>query len=550
MHHKEIMQHRYKKTPGSNTLYVNDAEIWAKSCSADYYIDEPTDTHVVRNGVVLPLKVLPGYTDLGGGVCDENGNFITGHVRDNTVLDRWYNCRFSYPVSQEISSCNETVVYGGILINHFGHALTESLSRIWWLVENPDTSYKFVFIADSCVADVPFIDFFQMLGLDKEQIVLVKEPTRFESIIIPDQSHYLRVGFKEKSMTVYNAIRDSVTPVGFEKVYLTRTKYSRAGDTGKTLNEEYFERYYHAMGYEIISPEQLSIHDQVAVMAGAKKVVCTSGTLHHLILFCQDGIDITVLNRSADPVTNLLWINQARKARYTFIDVSTNPLPANNVAPCFLLMPTFYWKQYIGDKFDEPLEIDNVSKNDFIPEYIEQWVQSMSKIHPVTLKRFREFSLADVIIDLHKHYIGRDLDISIKEWLQVMLPSYMATELLYSRIIPLFNSLSHSNRKVIICGANGMFAESTLNIALMYGKSLDIYVCDRAIITDKIVYKDVTFKTATLTEFVELHPSTALICAKNKGKEIYEELSEMNIDGFKVYPVYDLNHSSWSDVQI
>jgi hypothetical protein len=330
-------------------LYIENPEEWNISANKDYFLEEPTEVCVIENGYILPVKGELG--NYRGGVCDSDKNFIAGHrqlVNPDTAsglnISRIYDFN-----EKKVPYIQETVVYGGFLFNHFGHFIVECLSRIWWYIENCGCGYKFVFISDDeDIGKSPFTEYFLLLGLDEKDMIFLKEPAQFFSVIIPDQTTYILDGFKEKAMLVYNAIRDSVTPSKSEYIYFTRTKLP----SNSCINEEYFENYYRAIGYEIIAPEQLPVKEQVSIMAGAKKIVCVSGSLHHHILFARDEIDITMLNRADVPYhlyQVFIWINQIRAAKFTAIDVYANFLPSFYNGSCYLLMPTMYWQKYVKD---------------------------------------------------------------------------------------------------------------------------------------------------------------------------------------------------------
>lgn len=399
-------------------LYVEKTKIWEEYCSRDYYIDEPSEVRILKNGIILPSKDIPGYTaGRGGGVCDDKGNFVAGHLTQRQNSGTSAPATYRYPVPEGIPHRRETVVYGGFMYSHFGHMLTESLSRMWYFLENPNCGYKFAFIMEPTAPEkIHFLDFFLMLGLCEEDILLLKEPTRFDSVLVPSQSTYLNNGFADKAIAVYNTIRDSVPPAHHPKIYLTRS-----GLVPKDiLNEEYFEEYYRSLGYEILSPEQLPIKDQIALLSGAKEVACTAGTLSHLILFCHDGVHITMLNRNHHPLLyQQCWINQLRSATCTVIDVYMN-LFQNICSPMphvflrmqpYVVMPTVHWKQHVFDQTGEDIQDHTISIRDFALEYIEQWIKFATKLPPESLKELNTaFTLANVVIWIQKYLFADELD--------------------------------------------------------------------------------------------------------------------------------------------
>ena len=392
-------------------LYVDDVDTIKEACTRDYYINEPTDARIVENGIIYPFEVDTNSFPIQAiheGVYDANGSYIDGFA-----IQRRHSMSSSIASAElhAIAYEDAAVVYGGYIWNHYGHMLTESLSRMWWFLENPDKRYKYVFTSWDNIIDN--YEFFNMLGLRESDIVLLKKPMRFKSVIVPECAMDRRKVFKDKAVNIYNFLRDSVKPAKYEKIYLTRTKFEN-NFVNIIVNEEYFENYYRSLGYEIISPEQLPIKEQISIMAGATKVVCTGGTLHHQILFCQEGIDITVLIRTEVKKNKTIYfvINQMRKARCTFIDVSMNFLPSRFNFSCFLLMPTIYWKQYIGEQAATASDSVSVSiPPHLVLEYIEKWTKMITELSPNILKqKYSKFTLADIIISLNKYILGNELD--------------------------------------------------------------------------------------------------------------------------------------------
>jgi len=413
-----------KKTLNNYTLYIEDADRWVKDCQEDCCINEETKVQIIKSGIILPL-ILPLKNDARnscgmGGVCDVNGIFVAGHKTWKSQDGPGITVSRAYPIPSEINSSKETVVYGGLVYNHFGHFITECLSRMWWFLENPTCGYKFVFITpENHPDDSRFLEYFLLLGLAKENIIVLRKPTRFDLIIIPDQSIYIHSGYKPNATKIYNVIRKNVPAAGYEKVYFTRTKLHRPD----AVNEEYFESYFHSKGYEVIAPEKLSIEEQVAVMAGVKEYACVSGSLHHHILFGRNGIKITVLNRSRSALCyTMRWINQAKQAISTYVDASMNFLPHAPSNSLYLLAPNAYWKSYIKDYFNDYLS-NNISINkDKILEYIEKWCQMMATFDVFSLSRHTEMTCLDFIIKFHRYYYNNELEETTKKRLREAFP--------------------------------------------------------------------------------------------------------------------------------
>ncbi len=407
--------------PDRYRLYLERTHDIMEWSSRDWFIDEAVKVQTVHNAIILPLKVL-SERQWQGGVCDESGRFVAGHIRTLDSSTTHGNISSAYPLPQDIAMVNETVIYGGFLSAHFGHMITESLGRLWYHLEHPDSDYRYVFLAQDIQPQ--FLDFIYMLGIQKERILILDKPMQFSAVIVPEQTAFLHHGgYREKALDIYDAIRDSVVPRDYEKIYLRRSGYD-----GRTINEKYFEEQFQSMGYHVIIPEQLSIREQVALMAGARKVACLNGTLPHHILFCQNGVEITILQRSTVVLPGQFWINQARQAHCTIIDVSLNFLPGSHGGPCFLLLPTLFWKRYMSDSGHHNEASATVGLRDFAAEifaYMEQWAAAMARYPFYMWGPFSPLSCADLLTEwtfkLHAELIGEELGETEKQRLRSRL---------------------------------------------------------------------------------------------------------------------------------
>jgi len=389
-------------------------------CNRNYLIDKLPDTATIKNGIILPFSSLPNqkYSFAGGagGVCYPDGSFAAGHIRnfsqkDNPYDDNSDTCR-AYAVPEEVEDVHETVVYGGLYIDAYGHIITECLSRLWWYVENTNCNHKCVFISNSQHFGDKFIEFLDLLGIPKENIILCKNATRFDNVIIPDQAFYFIGGYTEKAKMIYNNIRDSVQRGPYEKVYLTKSKFPG----NDIINEEYFENFYRSLGFVVISPECLTIKEQISVLAGAKHLVCMLGTLGHQIAFCQDGINLTILKKVKYPIFTQYWMNQLRNTYCTFIDVSNNFLPHTPTGAGSLCVPTIHWKQYLHDN-DILLQCDDFDLNSVVVKYIELWAKNVAGFVyiPELLQFMNKFTLANVIIGINEGLSNEKLDENVKK---------------------------------------------------------------------------------------------------------------------------------------
>jgi len=400
-----LNKHKKSTSPEKHNLYVENESGYLPYCRKNYLLDEPTKVHSVKNGYIFPAIKTEGR--ISGGVCDENGIFVDGHRMNVLQPEVGADVSYSGTILKEIPHSAQTVVYGGYVGGNYGHIIAEYLSRMWWLAENPKSGYKYVFISTNSTISKILLDFVSILGLSEDEIIFLKEPMRFDCVIVPEQSVYLRSGYRDKASVLYNAMRDNVDPAAYEKVYFARPDAEEKKDI---VGEEYFINYYRRLGYEIIRPEKLSIREQVAVMAGVKFFVCSGGTLHHQILFANNEVNVTVLGKTRNlPVVPHFWINQLRKARCTFIDVSANILPGFHFESCYLFLPTSYWKNYVFDQTGVKVAASDLVDKDALYEFMILWTKQLPKRNPTWLKKYGQFTAYDFFMRFHKYLIGTDL---------------------------------------------------------------------------------------------------------------------------------------------
>lgn len=185
-----------------------------------------------------------------------------------------------------------TWVYLGIYLQPFGHFLSESIHRLWYLKQNKDNIQGVIFIPSvhqpeldysklpSYVKDV--LDFY-IDGLD---VVFISNLTKVEKLIIPKPGSQLggdreewystlpRNNFLGESKEVSSDIIDK------SKIIISRSKYY---DRGRLLGVDYFWALLEDLGFVVISPENYSIGDQLSVLKDADVVIWEEGSAMHLL---------------------------------------------------------------------------------------------------------------------------------------------------------------------------------------------------------------------------------------------------------------------------
>lgn len=341
-----------------------------------------------------------------GGVCDGNYNFIAGLTRNkNRVIN--YSCNSSYAITEAVDYVDEEVIFGGVFINHFGHLMVECLSRLWYMIENRDDKRRIVIL--TIPEQKPFLqDFFKILGIEAERFEVVNKPVRYKKIIVPEETIFLWSGFYKQYISIYDAIKQKLknadTP---SKLYLTRTKLGKKD----SVNEEFFENFFSQRGYTVVSTEQLSVEKQIELIANAKSVVCTEGTLSHFVLFANCDAEFVILRRTeTDILLPQIIINQAKNMpNITYIDVTYNLLPSKHSGGVSLYGPTKFFIQWLDDKHISYSEGElNFSVREYCYDYLVYWCSNYSK-----QKKFNDIygmDLYDVLNSMEKVIFDKELD--------------------------------------------------------------------------------------------------------------------------------------------
>jgi len=278
---------------------------------------------IYTGAVVLPLissiNTNNELTDLGG-VNDADGQFINGtNIQTDTEIG------YSY---KDAIYRNEDVTFIGCLSPIYGHMITDSISKLWYL--NTD-EYKSNPKHLICISIEPLTkwqyEILELAGVDIAALEIINEVTRFRSVQIPDNSqirledgsHCYHSLFND---TIENMIHSAVFrgSVGNDKkVYLARSKWTR---TNCDFGEEIIIPYFKERGYKVIYPEKLTIAQQILLMQGADEMVSTDCSAAHNAIFMGGGKKMILLRKGLFDNAYSAMIASVRDLDTTIIDCS------------------------------------------------------------------------------------------------------------------------------------------------------------------------------------------------------------------------------------
>lgn len=270
----------------------------------------------MRNAKVLPGAVTSTNGSVRGGVAPVEGSpdflFQLRQVGGEVVS----LTRFRHGDPTGVGRQGEppayfpgSYVYLGPLHRHFGHFVTESITRIWYALLTDTTGMSFVVMPeiDSVEERENFSfdklqpwqqDIFRYLGIE-DQLHFVRSTSIFENLIVPQQGDVLFSA--EHSETHLDALTDHRLESLGSSTEKTKVFYHRPQDMpyGKIAGDEYIGEFLESCGYRAVYPEALSAPEQILLANSAVKVISTQGSALHIFnLLGRCEADVLVLQRS------------------------------------------------------------------------------------------------------------------------------------------------------------------------------------------------------------------------------------------------------------
>lgn len=202
-------------------------------------------------------------------------------------------------------------VWGGLLLNHFGHFLTESTPRLWALPDLGDQVQGIAFLHKRNDEVTDFHrNFLRLLG-SSLQIRVISEPTRVERLHVPGQGFGLgriALGTERFRSFFRDAFARDIAADGPERLYVSRSALGprRGGVMGETMLEERLA--FH--GYEVFHPQHHSLEVQIARYRAARQIVALDGSALHLAAFaCSPDQRIAMIRRRSSSMSNAIALH-------------------------------------------------------------------------------------------------------------------------------------------------------------------------------------------------------------------------------------------------
>jgi len=243
-----------------------------------------------------------------GAVYDNNGLIIpkslrksrkSGYIPSDPVYLSCSSMRSAKPINQEYK-------FLGHAFSAYGHFLLETLPMLSELVLNQDTNA--IFLPWGCNFRRNLLD--QLLDLlsiprsrvyiHNDQFILrCKLDIITRPIVINDPSSIIPNPYKQ-ILRLIKANIDKTASLSSSKFIFLSRKSSRVN----ALHTNLVESFAKSIGFQIIRPEKIALHDQIRIMSNASIVAGFSGSQLHNSLFCNYDTLVIELGDTRKPLTH------------------------------------------------------------------------------------------------------------------------------------------------------------------------------------------------------------------------------------------------------
>jgi hypothetical protein len=285
---------------------------------------EEPDVSVVNDAVFIPAGAATGngQPKYAGGIVDADGRTIDTAQMHRKGGKRIGGLAESVTVAPT-HEIDDDVVYLGLLFNHYGRVLLESLARVWYL-DRVDPSVKVIFnTANAAQGGIaPWLpELFSLFGIPPERVLRLHTSTRLRRAIVPEplfeqfySAHEVMVQpFREVAARVAGDVTPSAQPL-----YLSRRRLSSR--QRPVVGEADLEEVLRAEGFHVAYPETMSLEEQVRMINGHTDIVSSLGSAAHSILFALHRPRLHLLASRDDIPANYFLCSALADAPTTFVN--------------------------------------------------------------------------------------------------------------------------------------------------------------------------------------------------------------------------------------
>ena len=324
----------------------------------NHFSDKKLSFTVIENGIITPFNcfIVDNKKAGFGGIIDAEGKFIPRSFIHEGVGD-------AIP-PKDFENIPETVIYLGMLTHTWGHCLTDNIKRIWFLrsdfYKENFKNCKLVYVPMYDGITKNFARLLEILGVSAENLMPILTPTKFEKIILPDESffgggdsdeRFFTAEYVETINQIKNFALKNYSPLATKKFYFF---YGN-----NQIGEGRLAEYFYSKGYEIIQPEKLSFDEQLNILSNCNDFASTIGSISHNIIFLKENSNAVLIPRVSHILNNYQQaLNQIFDLNIFYIDSALSLYAVNYGGPfCYIVSENL--RKYFNDNSDEKFLIED-----------------------------------------------------------------------------------------------------------------------------------------------------------------------------------------------
>ncbi|MBQ3443269.1 MAG: DUF563 domain-containing protein [Selenomonadaceae bacterium] len=253
----------------------------------------------------------------------------------------------------------------------WGHVITDNIRRLWFLnndvfrneFKNCPIVYIPWFSGSRPIDSMPDARrLLEILGVDFNRLRPITQPTRFDKIIMFDDSYvfnsYFTNEYREMIDRVRNFALKNRTPTSSKKIYFFYGK--------NQIGEERLAEYFKSKGYEIITHEKRANFDEeLNLLINCESFASTGGSCAHNSVFLRDNMETIFIPRAAGGLTGYQErLNQVHPLNANYIDSTMSIFNVGHDSYCFIISEQL--KRFFGDKWNGYEEEDFKTFLDYV----------------------------------------------------------------------------------------------------------------------------------------------------------------------------------------
>ena len=194
----------------------------------------------------------------------------------------------------------------------------------------------------------------KILEIDITKLYPIVTPTKFQNIIVPDESFFAdEVGarfftneYRETIERIRNYAQKNSTPLGRKKFYFLHGR-------NKQIGEERLAKYFESKGYIIIDATKVPLEAELNILANCESFASTLGSCAHNMIFMKANSEVIFIPRSSYLAGYQSTLNDLQTMNINYIDSTLSIFRSNfkrkNAGPfCYIISDRL--KKFFGDE--------------------------------------------------------------------------------------------------------------------------------------------------------------------------------------------------------